>query len=187
MQACPLARFVGKQKTNCDPYHLRNSASADALSLRLYIMQNSKLSRFLDLSSAVARYTMVSMALHLLWEVLQLPLYTLWTTATPPEIAFAVLHCTIGDALIAAVSLTVSVLILWAMDWPNGKFRQVAAATFLMGLTYTIYSEWHNTTVTLSWAYSPAMPTLFGIGLSPVVQWMVIPVIALWWVFLTRP
>lgn len=89
--------------------------------------------------------------------------------------------------MIAAVSLTVSVLILWAMDWPNGKFRQVAAATFLMGLAYTIYSEWHNTTVTLSWAYSPAMPTLFGIGLSPVVQWMVIPVIALWWVFLTRP
>jgi hypothetical protein len=109
------------------------------------------------------------------------------TTGTPPEIAFAVLHCTIGDALIAAVSLTVSVLILWAMDWPNGKFRQVAAATFLMGLAYTIYSEWHNTTVTLSWAYSPAMPTLFGTGLSPVVQWMVIPVIALWWVFLTRP
>lgn len=183
MQACPLATFAGKWKTNCDPHHLRNSAFADALSVRLYTMQNSSRSRFIDLSSAVARYTFVSMALHLVWEVLQLPLYTLWTTGTPSAIAFAVLHCTIGDALIAAVSLTVSVLILWAMDWPKGKFRQVAAATFLMGLGYTIYSEWHNTTVTLSWAYSPAMPTLFGIGLSPVVQWIVIPVIALWWVF----
>lgn len=146
-------------------------------------MQNSNRSRFFGLGSAVARYTIVSIVLHLIWEVLQLPLYTLWTTGTRGDIAFAVFHCTIGDALIAAISLTVSVLILGATDWPYGKFRQVAAATFLMGLGYTVYSEWHNTTVTLSWAYSPAMPTLLGIGLSPVLQWIVIPAIALWWMF----
>ena len=135
------------------------------------------------LSSAVAQYTLIITILNLIWEVLQLPLYTVWTTASRGDIAFAVLHCTGGDALIAVISLTVSLLLLRAKDWPNEKFRQVAAAAFLMGLGYTVYSEWHNTTVTQSWAYSPAMPTLFGIGLSPVAQWIVIPAIAFWWMF----
>jgi hypothetical protein len=45
-------------------------------------------------------------ALNLVWEVAQLPLYTLWVEATPGEIAFAILHCTGGDAMIAAASLS---------------------------------------------------------------------------------
>src|SRR5215467_10683065 len=31
---------------------------------------------------------------HFFWEVAQLPLYTLWRTGTPREIAFALFHCT---------------------------------------------------------------------------------------------
>ena len=38
---------------------------------------------------------------NLIWETLQLPLYTIWTAGTPSERAFAVLHCTLGDLLIA--------------------------------------------------------------------------------------
>ncbi|MDO9236468.1 MAG: hypothetical protein Q7U28_10630, partial [Aquabacterium sp.] len=52
----------------------------------------------------------------------------------------------------------------------------------LNGIGYTVYSEWHNTTVTLNWAYSTAMPRIFGIGLSPVAQWLVIPSFVFWWI-----
>lgn len=35
------------------------------------------------------------------WEVLHLPLYTIWRTGTTAELIFAVVHCTFGDLLIA--------------------------------------------------------------------------------------
>ena len=41
------------------------------------------------------------MAGHLLWEIGHVPLYTIWTEGSWGEIAFAVLHCTGGDLLIA--------------------------------------------------------------------------------------
>ncbi len=50
-------------------------------------------------------YLGVSIVANLVWEFLQLPLYTLWTTGTRREQVFAVLHCTIGDAMIAGFSL----------------------------------------------------------------------------------
>jgi hypothetical protein len=39
--------------------------------------------------------------LDLLWEAAHLPLYAIWTDGTIREKAFAVLHCTMGDVLIA--------------------------------------------------------------------------------------
>jgi hypothetical protein len=36
----------------------------------------------------------------LVWEVAQLPLYTLWSDARWERIAFAVVHCTVCDVLI---------------------------------------------------------------------------------------
>ena len=49
------------------------------------------------------------------------------------------------------------------------------------GIAYTIYSEWLNTTVRQSWAHSPLMPVLplIGTGLSPILQWLVVPSLAL--------
>ena len=50
----------------------------------------------------------------------------------------------------------------------------------LFGLCYTIYSEWLNTVVRESWEYSTLMPVLppLGTGLTPVLQWIIIPVVS---------
>jgi hypothetical protein len=49
---------------------------------------------------------------------------------------------------------------------------------------YTALSEWINTIARGSWAYSALMPVIrlggFEIGLSPLLQWLVIPPVALW-------
>lgn len=52
-----------------------------------------------DWPQSLRRYLCVSIVANLVWEILQLPLYTLWATGTRREQAFAVLHCTIGDAI----------------------------------------------------------------------------------------
>ncbi len=124
-----------------------------------------------------ALYLGVVVALHLVWETLQLPLYTIWRTDEPRAIAFAVLHCTAGDAMIASASLLVAWLALGRPAWPSERFIAVMVTTVVVGVGYTVASEWWNTEVRKSGAYSTLMPTvpLLGTGLSPLMQWLVVP------------
>lgn len=128
---------------------------------------------------AVRIYLVVSTILHVAWETLQLPLYTIWNTATVGEIAFAVLHCTAGDVAIAGLSLLMALVIVGNLAWPSERFFPVMAATIVIGIGYTIYSEWLNTVVRKTWEYSELMPTvpLLGTGLSPLLQWVILPTI----------
>lgn len=121
------------------------------------------------------RYLAATAVLNLVWEVLQLPLYTLWQTSPASAIAFAVVHCTAGDVLIAFFALLLALALARARDWPAMHFWSIAAITCAVGLGYTVFSEWNNTVVTRSWEYSSYMPQLWGIGLSPIAQWIVIP------------
>lgn len=121
---------------------------------------------------------------NLLWELGHMPLYTLWVGGTWGEIGYAVLHCTVGDVMIAGICLLLSLAIIGRSAWPRERFGAVALATILMTVSYTVFSEWLNTEVRGSWAYREAMPRLpgLGIGLSPILQWIVMPVVAFWWV-----
>ena len=117
-------------------------------------------------------------ACNLTWEALQLPLYTVWSTASMGELVYDVLHCTVGDTMIASLALFSSILIAGLITSPRARFTAISMFTVLLGLGYTIYSEWHNTMTTHAWSYAPSMPTVLGIGLAPVAQWVVVPVLA---------
>ena len=68
---------------------------------------------------------------------------------------------------------TAALAALPLLGWSGGeggisRSRLVLLATVL-GVAYTIYSEWLNVSVRRSWAYSSLMPTVpfIGTGLSP--------------------
>lgn len=126
-------------------------------------------------------------ALSLAWEIAQLPLYTLWSEATPAYIAFAILHCMLGDVLIGASALLASLILVRAGSLASWSWRRLATLTAMLGVGYTVFSEWTNTAIFGSWAYAPAMPRIdFGtieVGLTPLVQWLVLPPLA---IYLTR-
>lgn len=130
---------------------------------------------------ALRRYLAITAAGHLVWEVLHVPLYTIWSDGTAATITFAVLHCTGGDLLIATASLTGALVVAGSPWWPSERLRAVALLTLAFGVGYTVFSEWFNVSVRGSWAYSARMPTLppFGTGLSPLLQWIVVPSAAL--------
>lgn len=138
-----------------------------------------------DWFSALRRYFLAIALGNLIWEFAQLPLYTIWHQGTAREIVFAAVHCTGGDVLIAGMSLLAALMVLGTGRWPHARFRVVALATILGGLAYTVFSEWLNTEIRGSWAYSEWMPTLplIGAGLSPFAQWMVVPAVGLWWAY----
>lgn len=134
-------------------------------------------------------YLLASGAANLVWEVSQMPLYSLWESTTGREIAFAALHCTGGDLLIAAATLGIGVLLTGQGCWPESRWRQVTLATIGLGLAYTVFSEWFNIEVRRTWAYSPMMPTLpgLGTGIAPLLQWAAISSLALYLARRARP
>ncbi|HEX4893338.1 MAG TPA: hypothetical protein VFV47_08615 [Hyphomicrobiaceae bacterium] len=138
---------------------------------------------------AFLRYLAWSAPLHLLWEALQLPLYTLWTTAGAGTQTYAVLHCTVGDIMIAAATLAAAMIALRASAWPRSATRSVWLTSLALGVGYTVVSEWINVEIRGSWAYSEYMPILpfLGTGLSPLLQWLVVPTAAQWIALGHRP
>lgn len=126
--------------------------------------------------------------LNIVWEVAQLPLYTIWREARPSEIAFAVVHCTLGDLLIGTSALLTALLVTRAAALTDWKWLRITAVVALVAVGYTLFSEWANTSVWTSWAYSKLMPTIEAggviIGLSPLLQWLLVPSLAL---YVARP
>ena len=58
-----------------------------------------------DWHAALRVYLLTIAGGNLVWEFLQLPLYTIWQTGDWGDVAFAALHCTGGDVLIALAHL----------------------------------------------------------------------------------
>lgn len=133
--------------------------------------------------STMRRY-LAAMALgNLVWEFAHMPLYTLWDTGSPSEIVFAAVHCAGGDILIATAALLAALFLFGSGKWPEADYRGVALVAIVIGLGYTVFSEWLNIEVREAWAYRDIMPVipLIDAGLSPVAQWIVLPVLAFWW------
>jgi hypothetical protein len=117
----------------------------------------------------------------LAWEAAHLPLYTIWRTGTLGEKAFAVVHCTGGDLLIALACLALALVLAGEPAWPARAHRRVSVLTIGFGAAYTVFSEWLNVVVRQTWAYSDLMPIVpvIGTGLSPLLQWVAVPLLAL--------
>lgn len=73
------------------------------------------------------RYLVFFGPMNLLWEIAQLPLYTLWTQAPPPSIAYAVIHCTLGDILIAVLALLAALGVTRAGPLDRWRWRRIGA------------------------------------------------------------
>lgn len=133
--------------------------------------------------AAFRRYVLAVAIGDAAWEMVQLPLYTVWQNGSPRQIAVAVLHCTSGDVLIAAAALLLALLLVGTSAWPRTGAARTTAVALTAGLAYTIYSEYRNTTVSDAWAYSSLMPRLpwLGTGLAPLAQWLIVPSLALAW------
>ena len=130
------------------------------------------------------RFVPALAVLNTIWEIAQLPLYTLWEEGSLPSIAYAVLHCTLGDVAIGTLALVFALIATRARAVETWRWRQVALFLVIPAVGYTVFSEWMNTVARAGWEYSALMPVVrfpgLEIGLSPLLQWMVIPPLALW-------
>jgi hypothetical protein len=127
----------------------------------------------------VALYIGLAAIGRFLWEATQLPLYTLWRTGTPREIVTALIHCTGGDTLITTATLAIAFALARELRWRAFGGRMIFTA-IVLSVAYTILSEWLNVEIRRAWSYTAAMPVLplVGTGLTPLLQWVVVPALA---------
>ena len=129
----------------------------------------------------IFRFLTALAGLNLIWEIGQLPFYTLWYDGSWQETGYAVAHCTMGDVLIALACATAALAITrWHWPLPGRQSTLFLLGFIALSVAYTIFSEWLNTTVRLSWAYSDLMPVLplLGTGITPLLQWIAVPILA---------
>lgn len=133
--------------------------------------------------NVLRRYFLVMALGNLVWKFAHMQLYTLWETGSPGEIVFAAVHCTGGDILIAMSALLSALFLFGSSKWPEAGYRRVAVATTLFGICYTVFSEWLNIEVRGAWAYGDMMQVipLINVGISPISQWIVLPILSFWW------
>lgn len=85
----------------------------------------------------------------------------------------------LGDVTIAALAYAATGLLfgrpLWALSpdwfWPAALWVAIA-----LGITALI-ELW--AVATGRWVYGPSMPVVLGIGLAPLLQWVIVPVVTL--------
>lgn len=115
--------------------------------------------------------------LHFAWESVQCPLLYEGRFTHGAGVSMCA-WAAMGDVVIQLVAF-------WAASLPRGR-TWVDSPTprdrslFLAaGLAITVAIELYATRIAGRWEYSPSMPVVFGIGVAPVVQWVVLPLAAL--------
>lgn len=120
-------------------------------------------------------WSALAFALNLIWEVAHVGLYTLWVEENLVTVMRALVHCTFGDVAIALTAFVLTGLMLRRADWPETRMVMGTLLVVIITTAYTAWSEWYNVYQIGSWTYSKSMPLLFGIGLSPLLQWLMLP------------
>ena len=121
-----------------------------------------------------AYFALFAFLVFFAWEVLQTPLYD-DASAGINTIVWYRLHCTLGDMLILLSAVAITSLVRRKFLWVFSPRAGECAIATVLGVAYTALSEFFNVGVVARWAYSGLMPQLFGIGLVPILQWIVLP------------
>lgn len=117
------------------------------------------------------------------WEALHSSLYRGWMPSLISEFPLLLARCVIIDALLAMAALGLAIWLVGGGEWPHSGYWAVGWWAIFLGVVLAIFVEWSNVYFLDTWDYSNAMPVIpvLGVGVSPMLQWVTIPLIGLWW------
>lgn len=123
-----------------------------------------------------------ALPLELLWEIAQFPLYDVWHQEKWSYILYGLAHCTLGDLLILLATYELVALLAGGRAWYRSRPNTGSLLFTLLGAAYTVYSELMNVRIKGTWGYTELMPIvpLLHIGVTPFLQWLLIPPILIW-------
>ena len=120
--------------------------------------------------------------LHFVWEMLQVPWFTGMLEASHGSVVWLCVRATLGDVLILLAAFWTGSAVVRERGWLVTTRRVPAVVTVATGLVITVIFEWLATGALGRWNYADSMPLVpvVGIGLTPFLQWLLLPPIILW-------
>ena len=128
----------------------------------------------------------ISLLLNFAWEMLQAPLFVGMADMPHAQGTRACLQAAFGDMLIMLLAYGAVAVVARNRRWIVAASGWQLAWFIAIGVAITVVIEWLATRGhwTNRWNYLPAMPLLpgTGIGLLPLLQWVVLPLLTMWFV-----
>lgn len=123
-----------------------------------------------------------SFVLHFVWEFVQVPTYAGMAEMPHWKAIKLCMSATFGDVGFALTAFWLASFAARSRDWILWPARFPAAIFVAVGIALTVGFEYYYTNISLRWTYSDLMPLVppFGTGLSPLLQWLVVPLLVIW-------
>ena len=118
----------------------------------------------------------LSFFLNFFWEVAQTYFYTM-KDAPFNTMLYGWIHFTLGDVLVTLGSFWIVSIAKRNRRWILHLNRVTFISFIMAGVIVTVISERVNVHILKSWTYNQLMPIVSGlkVGLTPFLQWVVIP------------
>lgn len=139
-------------------------------------------SRLLDLPEL--NVAIFSFLLHFVWEMQQMPFFNEPPEWTIWDMTKVYTRATFGDVSIALAAFWTVALFARSREWVLRPTAKQVMLFIAVGVVITIVFEAIATRVLDRWHYAATMPMLpiLGTGLSPLLQWVVLPPLVVWFV-----
>lgn len=126
----------------------------------------------------------VAFFLHFVWELIQTPLYECFRDMHYYTVVLLIIRATLGDVLISLAAFWSASVAVRSRFWIIDKGKKGLWVFLGMGMLITVVFEELATGPLNLWEYADAMPILpiLGTGLAPVAQWVILPLLQLWFV-----
>lgn len=126
-----------------------------------------------------------SFVLHFVWELLQVPAFAGMAEIDHWQGIVVCTEATIGDVGMALTAFWVTALFARSRYWIERPSPWPMAIFLGVGLVLTVGLEYYYTQISNRWAYADIMPLVppLGTGLSPLAQWILVPLMV---VFIVR-
>lgn len=123
----------------------------------------------------------ISLLLNFVWEISQMPLFSEMGMGIRSDyLEFLRIHWEVTgkDALMVVVIYIVIGFLLRNWEWSKNFNR----GWMILWITLPFWQaviEYYSVYLYHRWAYAETMPLIFGIGLSPILQMLILPSIAI--------
>ncbi len=122
--------------------------------------------------------------LNFIWELLQMPLFAGFADFPYYRLVLHCMKASYGDVVISLVAFAGACLIARSRMWIISMNKSGILAFLATGLVITIVFELLATGPLNQWEYGELMPMIpvMEVGASPVAQWVILPLLQLWFV-----
>ena len=129
----------------------------------------------------VIRLGLDALGVNFVWEMLQAPLFVGMLEMPRWEATALCARAAAGDAVMIVIAFAAVAMGARDPAWAlRPSSRHLGAFAFLAAFQ-GLALEWLSLRQ-MRWSYAPAMPTepIIGLGLAPILQWLILPLAILW-------